>query len=247
MMLAGVIATGAAGCGSGAEAGGPSPAVLESVPPAEDDDDATADGGENGESSETGSATDSEGDSEDVDPTPVPASSDGPALNWPVPEPPEEIYEPTEEGAEALLQHWFDARHYARITGDTEPLEYVSLGSCALCQSHLERLDEVFSNDGWYVSEPDSIEDFYLQMESETVVSGLLALDESDFESFWDGASHGVTEAETPGAYQFRAIYDESRWQAVSFSFVGAYEPILTDEEGNQETGPRESEAVNDG
>lgn len=225
VLLAVVVAASAAGCAGGAGAADPQqPAVVESLPAAGADDGAPDDGRENGGPAEAGSETQG-AEEPGTEPTPVPASSDGPAQNWPVPEPPEEIYEPTEEGAEALIQHWFDARHYARVTGDTEPLEYFSHEECVLCQSHLERLDEVFSNDGWYVSEPDAVGDTYLRMESETVATGLLALHESDFESFWDGASYSETVADSVEAFGFAFYYEEDLWQMAELNYLGEYDP----------------------
>ena len=83
----------------------------------------------------------------------------------------------------------------------------------------------MFSNDGWYVSEPDSIEDFYLQMESETVVSGLLALDESDFESFWDSEFYSETVADTLEAFGFAFFFEDGRWQLAELNYLDEYVP----------------------
>ncbi|WP_341805156.1 DUF6318 family protein [Nesterenkonia salmonea] len=59
-------------------------------------------------------------------PEPIPASAAGPAQNWPEPEISEEIYEETEEGAEALLHYWWEVLNHARITGDTDLIEQFS-------------------------------------------------------------------------------------------------------------------------
>ena len=223
-MVAGVVAAGAAGCGSDAETGDSTPAVLESVPPAEDDDAATADGSEDGESSEPGPATDSVGDSEDVDPTPVPASSDGPALNWPVPEPPEEIYEPTEEGAEALIQHWFDARHYARITGDTGPWREVTHDDCEVCRGHFERVDAAYP-DAWFVEkEPDEVFNSYVRIESEGSASGLFAHRSVPFKAFREGELDSEYDGGSDSGFGFASLYQDGVWQVADLSYLGEYD-----------------------
>src|SRR5699024_1721314 len=79
-------------CGGGVGADGAQPTVLESAPssPEEPTDDST--------DSEESDSPPSPGEEEASDAEPVPASSEGPAENWPEPDIPEEIYEPTEEG-----------------------------------------------------------------------------------------------------------------------------------------------------
>lgn len=215
---AAVVMVGLAGCAAGADADEPEPTVLDTPP------EASADTGTS-ESVDSG-GEDPEADSPDEsEPTPVPASSEGPAQNWPAPDPPDEIYEPTEEGAEALLQYWFDARHFARITGDTEPLEDVSHEDCALCRSHLDRLGEVFENNGWFVSDEDKVVDHYLRVENERVVSGFLALEEADFKSFWSGEFHDETEVDTIDAFGFALHYEDGRWKMADLSYIDEYDP----------------------
>lgn len=202
-------------CSSGGEVA-PEPVVLESASAAGDQ------GGDPAGDSEVNGDGDNETD--ETEPTPVPASSDGPAENWPAPEPPDEIYEPTEEGAEALIQHWFDARHYARITGDTEPLEYVSLEECELCNAELEVLDEVYGNEGWYISEQDSVEENYLRLETSDTATGLLALSESNFETFWQNEPYDETPAESLSAFGFAFSHVDGRWQLHDLNYLGEYE-----------------------
>ncbi len=113
---------------------------------AEADDDATApedavtlsQGEGPQQSGPTSDPTDSQASGQEEaqdesEPTPVPASSEGPAQNWPAPQIPEEIYEPTEEGAQAALEYWWETWDYARVSGDTEPLRKVSHETCGWC------------------------------------------------------------------------------------------------------------------
>lgn len=228
-VLAAVVSAAAVACAGSSNAEGPQPTVVDSLPPPGANGDAASPSSDEGAESPGASSPDDtdfhdEDDGPEAEPTPIPASSDGPAQNWPAPEPPDEIYEPTEEGAEALIQYWFDVRHYARITGDTEPLEYVSLEGCVLCESHLERLAEVFSNDGWFVSDPDSVEDFQLHLESDAAASGILALSESDFETFWNSEFYSETAADSLDAFDFRLAYEDSRWQMAALNYQGEYE-----------------------
>ncbi len=108
-----------------------------------------------GAASSEPAAEDSEvNDSDDT--TPVPASSEGPAQNWPVPDPPDEIYDPTEEGAEAALRYWWELRVYARNTGDTEPLEEFSDEACEVCDSQVGYVVEMYEQ-GWFVQDEDLV------------------------------------------------------------------------------------------
>lgn len=225
VVLAAAVAAAAVACAGSSEVEGPQPTVIDSLPPPETNDAAASPSGEgSSDSSADLDSPDEDDDGSDTEPTPVPASSDGPAQNWPVPEPPEEIYEATEEGAEALIQYWFDVRHYARITGDTVPLEYVSMDACALCESNLERLSEVFSNGGWYVSEPDMVEVFSLRLESDVAASGSLALNESDFETFWNGEFYSETAADSIDNFSFGLIYEDTRWQMAVLNHENEYD-----------------------
>ncbi|GAA4830591.1 hypothetical protein GCM10023354_06990 [Garicola koreensis] len=189
--------------------------MLESAPPPTEVSPtaSTAEEG-SGESSEPG-------EDETDEAEPIPASSEGPAQNWPEPEIPEAIYEPTEEGAEALIQYWFDARHHARITGDVEVLEYVSLPDCELCAVQVERLQEVYPQ-GWYVEEvPSTVEEEYVRQEGEAIVSGLFALDESEFQSYWEGELQSGRSREQLDIFGLDFRFQDGRWQAFDFSHLG--------------------------
>lgn len=83
----------------------------------------------------------------------VPASTDGPAQNVPVPELPDAAREQTEEGAEATLKYWWDALEYLYLTGDSSVLKDVSGDECLMCDNFLEVVPETYANDGWYTLE----------------------------------------------------------------------------------------------
>lgn len=211
-----------AACSSGADAEESQPTVLETGSPVEDEDPTAA------AEEDSNSPEESSEQPEDAShtPDPVPASSEGPAENWPEPEIPDEIYEPTEEGAEALIQYWFDARHHARITGDVEVLEYVSLEECELCAVQLDRLGDLYPR-GWFVeSEPSTVVEQYVREEAEGTVSGIFALEEAEFQSYWDGELHGDRSRDQLDVFGLDFRYADGRWQAFDFSHLGT-----TDEE----------------
>lgn len=214
---AAALVVSSAACAAGADAEEPpQPTVLESLAAAEEGEDELP--------SENGAEQSDETPQEDPEPTPVPASSEGPAQNWPAPEPPEEIFTPTEEGAEALLQYWFDARHYARITGDTKPLEEVSHEDCELCRAELELVNEVFANSGWYVGDEDSILNSYMRMESEALATGLFSLKESEFESYVDGNAYGSTQSDGSYAHEVYAVFDDNIWTVSQILYLSEYD-----------------------
>lgn len=51
------------------------------------------------------------------------------------PEPPPELQEPTEEGAIALAEYWFDGLNYSLANNDVELLEGWTAGSCPQCNA----------------------------------------------------------------------------------------------------------------
>lgn len=217
-----------ASCSGGAGTGESQPTVLESAPPVPEEspnETAVEEGG-------TDSADVSEDETEDAEP--IPASSDGPAENWPEPEIPEEIYEPTEEGAEALIQYWFDARHHARITGDVDVLEHVSLPECELCAVQLERLEEVYPQ-GWFVEEgPSAIVERYVKSEAEGVVSGLFALEEAPFQTYWEGVLHSDRARNQLDVFGLDFRYVDGRWQAFDFSHLGTADERIDPDEARE-------------
>lgn len=154
-----------------------------------------------------------------VEPTPIPASSDGPAENWPTPEPPEAIYEPTEEGVEALLEYWFEANRYARETGDTEPLEEVSEASCLLCDQYIDLTEETFPT-GWWVQDADTIHNTYVRMDGSTSASGLFMLDAGAFEAYWEGELHGETPATDGSGMSFASDFVDGQWRMTELMWV---------------------------
>ncbi|WP_147105147.1 DUF6318 family protein [Nesterenkonia populi] len=131
---------------------------------------------------------DSGAEEEDEDSAPIPASSDGPAQNWPEPEIPEEIYEETEGGAEALLYYWWEVLNYARNTGDTDLLEQFSSGECIYCQHEVDLTRELYDEEnGWWVNEAPAINNTYSRLEDDGESFYIFTLDSKPFELYIDG------------------------------------------------------------
>lgn len=210
-----------AACSSGADADESQPTVFEGDSSQQDNEQAEAVPERTDESDDSLNGDELD---EDETPEPVPASSEGPAENWPEPEIPDEIYEPTEEGAEALIQYWFDARHHARITGDVEVLEYVSLAECELCAAEIEAIAEVYP-EGWFFEEaPDEVHDAYTRLEADNLASGLFELRMNDFETFVDGTLYSETRDSPHAIFGLDFRYEEGRWQAHAFNPLGEAE-----------------------
>ena len=68
----------------------------------------------------------------------VPASEEGPAQNVPEPRLPAVATEESVEGACRHLEYFWAAVDYARLTGNVEPLAFVSHDSCELCAEHIQ-------------------------------------------------------------------------------------------------------------
>ncbi|MDI3331096.1 MAG: DUF6318 family protein [Micrococcus sp.] len=79
----------------------------------------------------------------------VPASSEGPAQNMPVPEMPEEARERTKEGLEAALKYWWEANYFLKSTGNAAPLLEVSADSCEICNEIGDSWPAIYEASGW--------------------------------------------------------------------------------------------------
>ncbi|MCY1157255.1 MAG: hypothetical protein MOP51_275, partial [Citricoccus sp.] len=89
----------------------------------------------------------------------IPASSEGPAQNVPVPEMPAAAKEQTQEGLEAALEYWWETDYYLKLTGDAAPMESVSTADCVLCEDLLKRWPELYELGGWgETSAPAAVE-----------------------------------------------------------------------------------------
>lgn len=154
------------------------------------------------------------------DQEPIPASSEGPAENWPEPEFPAEASEKTEEGVEAALQYWFETRQYARNTGDVGPLEEVSDENCAFCNDQIEQVEDAYEQ-GWYVQELDEIDDIFVRVEDEYVATAIFLLTQGSYEAYVDGELVGESEAQEEKGWSVALVYEEERWTIADLVYVG--------------------------
>lgn len=81
----------------------------------------------------------------------VPASEEGPAQNVPEPRLPTVATEESADGAQAVLEYFWAAVDYARLTGNTEPLAFVSHDSCELCAEHIQGWTARYEDGDWAV------------------------------------------------------------------------------------------------
>lgn len=82
-----------------------------------------------------------------------PATSEGPAKKVPVPEMPEAVKEPTEEGLEAAIEYWWTTNFHLRETGDPAPFAAVSSEDCELCANQIDRWVRVYEDDAWVATD----------------------------------------------------------------------------------------------
>lgn len=184
-----------------------------------------AEGDGQGAASSEPAAEDSEVNDGD-DTTPVPASSEGPAQNWPVPDPPDEIYDPTEEGAEAALRYWWELRVYARNTGDTEPLEEFSDEACEICDLQIDRVQEMYES-GWFVQEEDVLTGAWVRPmewdDFEDEAFAIFRLVEGGFDGYWEGSHLGKEPEGAEVAYAAH-LQMSDHWTIHNFQIVDEYE-----------------------
>ncbi|WP_343900527.1 DUF6318 family protein [Arthrobacter rhombi] len=88
--------------------------------------------------------------SKSASPTPIPASSKGPAKNWPVPKMPEAAKKHTLKGAGAFSEYYFELIEYTSVTNESAPIRKVSSSDCDLCQNDIIKpAIENAKNGGW--------------------------------------------------------------------------------------------------
>lgn len=147
-------------------------------------------------------------------PTPVPASSDGPAQNWPEPEIPDEIYEETEEGALAALRYWFEAITYLQLTGEFEPVAALSALDCEMCDNTIAQFYDLYEvENGWYAAEGATTGDELISSVTTDGHAGILfALVEGGYTAYGsDGEAIGVVEGRTYDA-EASLYFDGRQW-----------------------------------
>lgn len=163
-------------------------------------------------------------------PTPVPASSDGPAQNWPEPEVPDEIYEETEEGALAALRYWFEADLYMELTGDSVPFESASDSGCEICDARIGQFQHLYDvEEGWHVTEGASVVDPVVSTVSqENEVSIIFTIREGELSEFdRDGQLRVEGTENALSGLEALLRFQNDRWQVRELYFpdeVGAGE-----------------------
>lgn len=214
VMAAGVLLGGLTSCGEDAEAD-----AAEATGAVEGNGAAEGADAPSGESDDA-----DDGDAEQAEdgdePEPVPASSDGPAENWPEPEVPEEASEQTEEGVEAALQHWFETLQYARNAGDVEPLLDVSYEGCDFCLAEAELVEDTHEN-GWFVQELDEIDRITVSVADNGTASAFFLLDTGTFEIYWNGVLHDEGGGEESTGWSTALIFEEEGWAVADLLYVG--------------------------
>lgn len=203
----GILLGGLTACGGGSAAG-----------PAE-----ATDAGEGSPAPSGGTQDDDAGSEAEGAAEPVPASSEGPAQNWPEPELPAEAAEQTEEGVEAALRYWFETRQYARNTGDTAPLEAASDANCVFCDDQIQQVQEAYDH-GWYVQELDEISNIFIRLEEDDIATGIFLLTQASYEAYVDGELVGESEAEEEKGWSVALVHDGTHWIVADLVYVGSGE-----------------------
>lgn len=159
------------------------------------------------------------------DQEPIPASSEGPAENWPEPEFPAEASEKTEEGVEAALQYWFETRQYARNTGDVGPLEEASYSECGFCERQVELVEETYEN-GWLVQELDEVTDIFVRMEEQDVSTAIFLLSSGAYELYWEDELYEEEKGEEETGWSVALTYEDGSWRVADLRHFSSSDEI---------------------
>ncbi|MEO9246293.1 DUF6318 family protein [Citricoccus nitrophenolicus] len=156
-----------------------------------------------------------------------PATSEGPAKNVPVPEMPEAVKEPTEEGLEAAVEYWWETSFYLRSTGDQEPMDNVSDPACAFCEDQLLRFADIYEQGSWVETEPSELDFQFTKLDADEM-GGTTAflLSEASAELYRSNGERvedasGVETTEDP--WTASAMFDDEsgHWVLDDLKYVG--------------------------
>ncbi|WP_344717945.1 DUF6318 family protein [Nesterenkonia halobia] len=225
-ILAGVLLLSACGGSpeeegqAGSEEPSASASAGESADGGSGEDSPSGEGPEGSPSDPTSDSAGEGGTGGDGSSEPVPASSDGPAQNWPEPEAPEEITEKSEEGAEAALEYWWELYAYARNTGDTSSLVKMSMSTCDYCKARVEHTIGVYDQGGWWHQDEYEIKDMALVEQDDGSYKGYFILGGGTFISY---SEDSPTQAEDDSSVQrwgAKFAYADGRWVAEDLSHL---------------------------
>ncbi|XKH54240.1 DUF6318 family protein [Citricoccus nitrophenolicus] len=200
--LAGVVAVGLvlAGC-SGAGGEGESSSAAPSATEVS-----------TGSASPTGTGSDSASPSSSASGSYEPATETSPAKNVPVPEMPEAVKEPTQEGLEAAVEFWWEADNYLKLTGDSEALERVSTVDCKLCNDLIDRWSEIYKLGGWAESDQAEINvQFTTIDDGGSGGTGAMEVSEAPGQIYRPDGEPGATgDGTSKIPWTFSAVFDEN-------------------------------------
>ena len=147
-------------------------------------------------------------------PRPQAATSTSPAKNLPKPKMPAEAKEFTKEGYEAFVNYWFEAQNYGMATGDTAPMDKVSMEKCGICVERGRTMKGAYADGGWIVGGDIKVTEFYtpLQKDIQDLYQAAVQLRESKSQPFSPAGQpipDGLTKATTHDL-NFHATYSKS-------------------------------------
>lgn len=185
----------------------------------------SGDGGDGGSPSGSPSATEistSSGsptgsDSESTSPSATasgsyePATETSPAKNVPVPEMPEAVKEPTQEGLEAAVEYWWEAGDFLRATGDSTHIDEVSTSDCELCQSQRNRWTEIYDLGGWAETGPTEVRVQFTNIDNGGLGgTGAIVVSESPSQIYQpNGSPGGSGDGSDDRPWAISAVFDE--------------------------------------
>src|SRR5699024_2516051 len=168
----------------------------------------------------------------------IPASADGPAQNVPEPNLPAVATENTEEGAEATLKYFWEAFDYARLTGETDPLQLVSSDDCHFCKSFFDDWTEAYEDGHWaatYGEVEVKISDTWLGHDEEKTLPAAdvtFSVSDSVVELYnSDGQLEQESEATTKETEWFAVLTYDSTAQRWQVEWIGLEELVEWDNE----------------
>lgn len=148
----------------------------------------------------------------------VPASSDGPAKNVPMPERPPEMSRESADGAEAAVEYWWELYAYSRVSNDMGAFGAMSLDECSKCAKERARVQDVYDQGAWVVNAEYTTELVDMSLAGEGRATGISVVSSEPFTVFEDDGTEHTSEGMDGSQFTFELSFVDGEWRVADWT-----------------------------